>query len=62
MSTFERIDGIIRQKRFEYQCMLKIEQMKSEENIRRLREARAVIEEKMKGVMVLWKLQNQRCA
>ncbi len=49
MSTFERIDGIIRQKRFEGQCMLKIEQMKSEENIRRLREVRAIIEEKMRG-------------
>lgn len=48
MSTFERVDTIVRQKRFEGKCMLKLEQIRSEENIQRLREARAVIEKKMK--------------
>lgn len=50
MSTFERVDAIVRQKRYEVQCIMRIEQMMSDENIRKLREARTVIEEKMKGV------------
>ncbi|MDD3770497.1 MAG: hypothetical protein PHV10_07820 [Sulfuricurvum sp.] len=62
MSTFARVDAIVRQKRHEGQCAMQREKMISDENIRKLREARAVIEEKMKGVLVLWKLKNRRCA
>ncbi|MEW5833032.1 MAG: hypothetical protein AB1763_09375 [Campylobacterota bacterium] len=53
MSTFERIDAIVRQKRHEGRCMMRLERVKSDENIRKLREARAIIEEKMKGVLAL---------
>lgn len=62
MSTFERVDAIVRQKRHEGRCMMRLERVKSDENIRKLREARAIIEEKMKGVLARWKLQNQHCA
>lgn len=48
MSTFERIDAIVRQKRHEGQCALQREKMISDENICKLREARAEIEAKIK--------------
>lgn len=49
MSTFERIDGIVRQKRFECNCAVHREQMISDANIEALRKMRAEIEAKMKG-------------
>lgn len=49
MSTFERINTIVRQNRYEVQCAVQREKMISDENISKLREVRAEIEAKMKG-------------
>lgn len=49
MSTFMRIDAIVRQKRYEGECAIQRERMISEANIEALRKMRAEIEAKMKG-------------
>ena len=49
MSTFERIDAIMRQKRYELNCVMRQEQMISDTNIESLRKMRDEIEAKMKG-------------
>lgn len=49
MSTFLRVDAIMRQKRHEAKCAMRQEQMISDANIESLRKMRAEIEVKMKG-------------
>ncbi|MDD2267036.1 hypothetical protein [Sulfuricurvum sp.] len=49
MSTFERVDAIVRQKRYESGCVMRQEQMISNANIEALRKMRAEIEAKIKG-------------
>jgi len=49
MCTFLRVDDIIRQKRHEFNCSIRQEQMISDANIESLRKMRAEIEAKMKG-------------
>lgn len=50
MSTFERVFGIVDQKRNQYKDALQRERMISDANIEALRKTRAEIEAKMKGV------------
>lgn len=49
MSTFERVDVIIRLKQYEANCAMRRELMVSESNLEALRKTRAEIEAKMKG-------------
>lgn len=62
MRTFERVFGIVDQKRNQYKDALHRERMISDANIEALRKARADIEAKMKGALIRCKSKNRHCA